>query len=220
MLNQLTTAIEKLSPRLRKIITNISWLFADRILRLGVGVFVVALIARYLGPQQFGLFSYASAFVALFYTFAGLGLERIVVRDIVHDPSCKNEILGTAFVLKLLGGTITSLLAIATISLVRPNDTLSRWLVGSLAAITIFEAFDAIDFWFQVQVKSKYTVLAKNTAFIIVTLIRITLIQMQAPLIAFAWATLVEAILGAIGLVIAYKFNKQTLLTWPSFTTK
>ncbi len=212
MLNQVTAAIEKLSPRLRKIIGNISWLFADRILRLGVGVVVVALIARYLGPEQFGLLNYAIALVALFRIFATLGLDRIVIRELVHTPACKEEIVGTAFILKLLGGILAWLLAVVTIFLIRPDDTLSHYLVAIIAAGSIFEAFDAIDFWFQWQIKSKYTVLAKNTAFIIVTCIRIILINMQAPLIVFAIAISTEFFLGAIGLLIAYQFNRQTLL--------
>ena len=214
MLNKLTVVIQKFSPELRKIISNIGWLFADRVLRMGVGLIVTAWVARYLGPQQFGLFNYAGAFVSLFGVLATLGLDQIVVRDMVRDPSCKDETLGTAFVLKLSGGILTILVTTGTIFLLRPDDQLTHWLVGITAAGTIFDAFNTIDFWFQLQVKSKYTVIAKNTAFILVTLIRITLLQMQTPLIAFAWALLAENALGAVGLAIAYKVKGQSLLAW------
>ena len=214
MLNQLTVLIQKLSPELLKIISNIGWLFADRVLRMGVGLIVTAWVARYLGPQQFGLFNYASAFVSLFGVLATLGLDQIVVRDMVREPSCKNETLGTAFVLKLLGGILTVAVTTGTIFLLRPDDQLTHWLVVITAAGTIFDAFNTIDFWFQLQVKSKYTVIAKNTAFILITLIRIALLQMQAPLIAFAWALLAENALGSLGLAIAYKVQGQSLLAW------
>jgi PST family polysaccharide transporter len=214
MLNQLTVLIQKLSPELLKIISNIGWLFADRVLRMGVGLIVTAWVARYLGPQQFGLFNYAGAFVSLFGVLATLGLDQIVVRDMVREPSCKNETLGTAFVLKLLGGILTVAVTTGTIFLLRPDEQLTHWLVGIFAAGTIFDAFNTIDFWFQLQVKSKYTVIAKNTAFILITLIRIALLQMQAPLIAFAWALLAENALGALGLAIAYKVQRQSLLAW------
>jgi PST family polysaccharide transporter len=214
MLNQLTVLIQKLSPELLKIISNIGWLFADRVLRMGVGLIVTAWVARYLGPQQFGLFNYAGAFVSLFGVLATLGLDQIVVRDMVREPSCKNETLGTAFVLKLLGGILTVAITTGTIFLLRPDEQLTHWLVGIFAAGTIFDAFNTIDFWFQLQVKSKYTVIAKNTAFILITLIRIALLQMQAPLIAFAWALLAENALGAVGLAIAYKVKGQSLLAW------
>lgn len=216
MLNKLSAALEKLSPGLRKIISNVGWLFADRILRMGVGLIVTAWLARYLGPQQFGLYNYATAFVSLFSTLATLGLDQIVVRNIVRDPSCKDETLGTALGLKLASGVVACLVATGIIFLLRPNynDYLTRWLVAIISASVVFEAFNAFDFWFQTQVQSKYTVWAKNTAFIIVTLIRIVLITLQFPLIAFAWAALAESGLGALGLVIAYKVSGQNIKTW------
>ena len=214
MLNKLTTVSQKLSPGLRKIVKNISWLFADRILRMGVGLIVGAWVARYLGPQQFGLYNYAIAFVLLFSALATLGLDQIVIRNIVREPSCKNEILGTAFVLKFIGGIVTVLLTVGTISLLRPGDDLMRWLVGVSAANLIFQSFDAIDFWFQFQIQSKYTVVAKNTAFVLVTFVKIALIQTKAGVVAFAWAGLAEFALAAVGLVLAYKLSGQNLLAW------
>lgn len=199
---------------LQNILANTGWLFADRILRMGVGLFVGVWIARYLGPEQFGLYSYALSFVALFGTFATLGLDGIVVRDIVRNPLCKEEILGTAFVLKFMGGALSFLLIMGAISLLRPHDSLIRWLVGITAAGMIFQAFDVIDFWFQSQVKSKYTVYAKNAAFLLITFVKISLLLMEAPLIAFVWAGLSEVVLGAAGLVIAYRVNGHYLKAW------
>lgn len=197
-----------------KIIRNTGWLFADRILRMGVGLFVGVWVARYLGPEQFGIFNYAIAFVGLFGVFATLGLNSIVVRDIVRDPAYKNETLGTAFTIKFIGGFLTLLVTIGIISLIQPGDSLTLWLVGIIAAGLIFQAFDTIDFWFQSQVMSKYTVYAKNSAFIVISIIKIGLILNHAPLIAFAWAGLAEIVLGAMGLTMVYHRNNQYIKDW------
>jgi len=214
MFNKLAARSQKISPGLRKIIGNSSWLLADRILRMGVGLFVGVWVARYLGPEQFGFYNYAIAFVALFSAVATLGLDGIVVRDLVRDPACKEETLGTAFILKLIGGIVTLLLTIGTVSLLRPDDNLTLWLVGITATGLIFQAFDTIDFWFQSQVQSKYTVYAKNTAFVLIALVKVILIQKEAPLIAFAWAGLAEFAIGAFGLVTAYQMTGHHLKAW------
>lgn len=39
-----------------KYFKNTSWLFGEKILRMTVGLFVGVWVARYLGPEQFGLF--------------------------------------------------------------------------------------------------------------------------------------------------------------------
>ncbi|GIL20968.1 MAG: flippase [Candidatus Jettenia sp.] len=199
---------------LQNILANTGWLFIDKILRMGVGLFVGVWIARYLGPEQFGLYSYAIAFVSLFGAFATLGLDGIVVRDIVRYPSCKDEILGTAFILKLVGGMLTFLLITGTIFFLHPHDNLIHWLAGIIAFGMIFQSFDTIDFWFQSQVQSKYTVYAKNAAFLLIALLKVVLILIRAPLIAFAFAGLAEIIFSAVGLTIACKLYGYTPKIW------
>lgn len=89
-------------PNLIKILDTYG-LFFDKVLRMGVGLIVGAWVARYLGPTQ-QILNYAQAFVALFTTFAGLGLQGIVVRDIVRDPSCVDITLGTTAMMQFVVG--------------------------------------------------------------------------------------------------------------------
>ncbi len=199
---------------LQKILSNTGWLFADRILRMGVGLFVGVWVARYLGPEQFGLFNYVIAFVTLWTPLAALGLDSIVVRALVRDPHAQNDILGTTFFLKLFGGTLTFLAALGAIVLLRPGNSLDHWLVGIIAAGMLFQAFDTIDFWFQSQVQSKYTVYARNLSFLLFALIRVVLIQKRAPLIAFAWAGMAEIAIASIGLIVVYHATGKRLKAW------
>jgi len=199
---------------LQNVISNTGWLFFDNVLRMGVGLFVGVWIARYLGPDQYGQLSYALAFVLLFSSLANLGMDSIAVRNIVRDSSLKDQILGTVFVLKLIGGSTAFVITMAAILLLRPADNLTHWLVGITAAGMIFQAFDTIDYWFQSQVKSKYTVISKNTAFLLISICKIVLISVNAPLIAFAWTGLAEIVLGSLGLIVAYRINEHYLMAW------
>lgn len=204
----------KSGSELRLILVNTGWLFADRILRMGANLFVGVWVARYLGVEQYGLFNYAIAFVALFGSIATLGLDSIVIRQLVRDPGNKTEILGTTFWLKLFGGISSALLATICALLLRQGDTVTIWLITILASVAIVKAFDTIDFWFQSQVRSKYPVIAKNAAFIIVTFIKIILITVRAPLLAFGGVILAEFSLAAVGLVIMYHLDGESLSLW------
>ena len=107
---------------LKKIIFNSSWLFADKVLRLGIGLFVGVWVARYLGPDSFGLFNYAAAFVGIVSIVGTMGLDSFVVRDIVREPEKRDEILGTAFILKGAGSLFGVCLCLLGIAVVRPHD--------------------------------------------------------------------------------------------------
>lgn len=185
-------------PNLVKILDNIGWLFFDKVLRLVVGLIIGVWVARYLGPEQFGILSYAIAFVGLFGAIAGLGLQSILVREIVRDPNSKEETLGTAAFLQLISGLITYGIILIAIYWLRPEDMLAKALVAILGSMMLFKASEVAVFWFESQVQSKYTVWVQNIAFLFFAVIKMGLILYQAPLVAFAWAMMAEALLVAL----------------------
>ena len=204
----------KNSTGLYQILANISWLFADRILRMGFGLIVGVWVARYLGVQQFGIVNYATAFVAIFNPLATLGLDVVVVRRLVADPAQQQQILGTSFWMRFVAGWLTWAIAIIGIYVLRPDDRTMIVTVTILGAASIFQSIDTIDIWFQSQVQSKYSVLAKNAAFLATASIKVGLIVIQAPLLAFVSLILLEAILGAVGLLVVYKKQGHLIKLW------
>lgn len=194
---------------------NTSWLFAEKMLRMAVGLFVGIWVARYLGPEQFGLLSYAQSFVGLFAVIATLGLNGIVVRELVKDDARRDELIGTVFWLKLIGAImVLCILAIAVNF--TSNDNYTNTLIFIIASATIFQSFNVVDMYFQSKVLSKYVVYANVISLLMSSIIKIILILNEAPLIAFAWVVLFDSIVLACGFIYFYiknnsKFNIKNL---------
>ena len=214
MLDKLTALIQKLCAGMGLLIGNLVWLLTDQILPMGVGLLVGVWVASYLGPTQFGWLNYAIGLVSLFASAATMGLDTLVVRDIARDPECQEETLGTAFILQLAGGIITLLLAVTAIALVNPKDSLTLCLVGSVAAGTMFQSFETINFWFQSQVQSQYTAVAKKSVSLLVAGIHIGLILVQAPVIALAEVTLAEVALAGWAIALVYQSRGNNFKLW------
>ena len=100
------------------------------------------------------------------------------------------------------------LVAIIAAQLVQPDDAEARFLVGLLSIGLIFQAFDTIDSYFQSQVKAKFPVLAKNTAFLLIAGARVLLVVHRAPVWSFAFAQVCEYALAAAGLVLLYRWTR------------
>lgn len=200
--------------QLQQILGNTGWLFAEKLLRLGAGFLVSVWMTRYLGPERYGMLSYATSFVLLFSSIGLLGLDSIVVRNLVRDPSRREETLGSAFVLRLLGGALAFLMVVAAILLLRPGDRLTQLLVGITALGLLFQTFGTIDLWFQSQVRSKYCAYARSAAFLATSALKAVLILLEAPLSAFAWAGVADIALGSAGLLLAYRALGQRLASW------
>lgn len=200
-------------PHLQQVISNTGWLVADNMLRMLLGLVVGIWVARYLGPASFGELNYALALVGMFSVIASLGIDGNIVRDLVRESQKQSEILGTAFRLKIAGAVVSALACVSVVSILRPQHPQTIWLVAILSAGMVFLAVETISLWFQAQVQSKYTVYAKNLAYVLGALIRVGLILNKAPLIAFAWAGLVETSLAAFGLVLVYRWKHGCLPT-------
>lgn len=177
----------------------------EQVFRLLVGLFVGVGIARHLGPGDFGQLNYALSFASLFGILATLGLNRILVRELViHSSSRKDTVrlMSTALALRLAAATITFVICIASAWLLKEQ---SLALVALIAGGFFFSASDCIELYFQSKTQARRTASARLISFFIVTLIRIVLLLTNAPIEAFAAVTLLEFVGAATALQIAYK---------------
>lgn len=191
-----------------KYFKNTSWLFGEKILRMIVGLFVGIWVARYLGPEQFGLFSYAQSFVGLFTAIATLGLDGIVVRELVKDESRRDELMATAFWLKLMGALVVLLILAVAVNFTS-NDMHTNVLVFIIASATVFQSFNVVDMYFQSKVMGKYIVYANVINLLLSSIVKIILILNEAPLIAFAWVILFDSFVLACGFIYFYIRNRH-----------
>jgi len=171
------------------------------------GLLVGIWVARYLGPSQFGLFSYAAAFAALFSSIAKLGLDSIVVRDLVREPELRDLYMGTAFWLKLFGA-IAMMAVIGISMLFTTSDDTTNLYVLIIASGAIFQSFEVIDFYFQSKVLSKFVSVCKITQLGFSSVFKIYLIYIKSELLWFVLVSLVDQVTLAITLYLAYRYQK------------
>jgi len=203
----------KLSAGFKKYFVNTSWLFFERIIGMVVTLFVGVYVARYLGPANFGLLSYAGSFVGLFAGIATLGLDGIVVRELVRDEKKRDELLGTTFVLKIIGSILVLIIIVIAVRFTN-NDNFTNLLIFIIIIGTIFQSFNVINFYFHSKVLSKYTVYAQIFSSIICSAIKLVLIYFNMSLIYFVIVSLLQSIILALGLIVMYVRQKSSLFNW------
>lgn len=199
---------------MKKYISNFNWLFLDKIIRIFGGLFIGIWVARYLGPENFGILSYGIAFVAFFSFISSLGLNSIVVREIIKYEEKYEKVLGTTFYLKLYGGIIALLLGSIFILTLKPEDSTIQTIVILLLLGYIFQSMDTVDYFFQAKVLSKYIVMARSAAFILSSILKIYFILFNFGVIYFAFATLIDMILASLFMFYVYKKLNFHLTSW------
>ena len=202
-----------MTPEKRKIFFNTNWQIMDKFGRLAINMITSIWIARYLGPEQFGQYNFAIAFVTIIGAVVPLGLANIIVKELVQDPDNKTEILGTVSLLRLFSGLIAFAITVAAAFTLPGQDPVVQWSMVIIAANLLFQPLDVISQWFDSVVEAKYAVYAKGAAFALTTIMKVLLVVMHAPLIWFAVSYALELILGFLFLLFT-QGNKIQFTKW------
>nr|WP_269781397.1 flippase [Photobacterium phosphoreum] len=201
-----------------KYLQNTSWLLGEKIFRMIVGLFVGIWLTRYLGPDKFGVLSYSQSFVALFVAFSTLGLDGIIIRELVKDESKRDKLLGTGFILKIVASILVVIFIIIALYL-NSRDYQTNLFIFVISLAMIFQSFNIIDFYFQSKVLNKYIAYSNIFSLLISSVIKITLILNNAPLIYFSYVILFDSLIVAIGLSYFFCKNNLSIYSW-SFDKK
>lgn len=198
----------------QKYFKNTGWLMLGKVLSLIVGIF----IAKFLGPRNFGDLNFAIAFTAIIAAVGTLGLDSFIIREVLDEPGKRDEILGTAFWMRLIVSIIlvpaSVLIYIFFRSLSDQQGTELTLIITFCASALFFKAFNIIDSYFQSQVRSKFVVQVQNICLIISSLIKISFVLLKLPLVYFAFALVIDGLMLAIGLVLIYHRENLSIRNW------
>ncbi len=180
---------------------------------MGLSFFIGVYVARYLGPAKLGLLSYSQSFAGLFLAVANLGLDEIVIRELVNKRHSKEHLLGTAFCLKIFGSALAVLMVLGMIQFT--NDSMqTRIYVLVFACALLFNPIQVIDFYFRAEVKSKYVVYAKIVQQVVSVVVKIVLVLNDAELIWFVNIVILEGFVSLFGMLAIYLSQRQSILSW------
>ena len=185
-------------------VQNAGWMIAEQFVQMGISVVLGVLTARYLGPSNYGVINYCAAFVIFFTSVSTLGLEGIVVKELVNNRDSEGEIIGTGLAMRL-AASILSILSICLILLVlNPGDALIMKVGLLQSLVMIFRAFELMDFWFQSYLRSKYVAIIKSISYVLVAAYKIFILATDKSVEWFAFSTTLDFLIIAVLITIAY----------------
>lgn len=215
MIDKIRTKLNEFlnNPGFKKYFFNTGWLMVDQVLKLILALVIGIWVARYLGPENFGILTFASGFVGLFAPFSKLGLGSIVVRNILNEKEDKNTILGTAFFLKFCASVLTIIAVYVGLQLTSTTD-FEKLITMVVAVGIVILSFDVVGMFFESQVKAKYSGLSSSISIFGSSLVRITLVMFKASLLWFAFAVLLERLIKAVSFLTYYAKMGESIRNW------
>lgn len=202
-----------LSQTKAAIVQNFFWAVLGKFVTLLSGLVVGIIIARYLGPEQYGLMNYVISYVLLFQTFAIFGLDAIEIREEARGAVDYRLVVGTAFGLKVILGCLFMGLVILT-SWLMDADAYTTALVAIYSLTIVFNAFSVIRNYFFAIVQNEYVVKSEITRTLICIAIKLVLLWMQASLTVFMIAYMLDIVILSGGYIVVYHAKVGQIRQW------
>ena len=195
-----------------KIFANASWIIGCKVIQGIIGLIISMLIARYLGPSNFGLINYAASITAFFLPIMQLGLTNVLVQEFINHPESEGEILGTSLIMSIVSGFCCVGGVFLFTYILNESEQLTIIVCVLYSLSIIAQAIELTQYWFQSKLKSKYVSLSSLAAYIIVAIYQIILLVQQKSVVWFAITyTIQYAIIAALLLIIYKQLDGQKL---------
>lgn len=188
-----------------QVFANMRWLVSGRILQMAIALVINMITARYLGVNNYGIINYVASYVSFFTPICSLGLESIIIKELVDKPDKQGETIGTAMGMRVIS-SILSMAAILVFLVVLDNG--NRVMLGVAfvqSMILVFNTADLFEFWYQSRLESKVSVSVRTVGYLITAVYKIAILVFQKSIYWFAFTNTLDMIIAFIFLMIVYK---------------
>lgn len=197
-----------------KIVKNASWIVAGKVIQMVISFLVGLLTVRYLGPENYGLINYGTAYTLFFTSVCTLGINSVIVKEFIDAPNQEGKIIGTALGLRAVSSLLSVLIIVGISFVLDADEPLTRLVVALCSLGVVFNIFETFNYWFQSRLESKKTAIASLIAYSAMAVYKVFLLITQKPVAYFSLATSVDYLFVAIVLFIFYKCDHGASLSF------
>ena len=197
-----------------KVIKNAGWIIIGRVAQMVISLFIGMITARYLGPSNYGIINYTESIVTFFLSICSLGLDSIIVKELLDKPNKQGETLGTAIVLRLISSALSIVIIILFVDLLNPDNPIYVCVAFIQSFCLLFQSVEMIQYWYQAKLMSKTTAILQFIAYIGKASYRIVILVLEKDVLWFALASTIDTALIAGMLLIVYRRDSNQKLSF------
>jgi len=172
---------------IKRLAKNSGYLFFSGIATKILSFVALLYIARYLGPEDFGKFSFAFAFIYFFSFIPDLGIHKILVREASKEPREAGKLIGNGTIMKVSLSLVALVLAFFAIAFLDfPPSTKNVLYIASFGLL--LSGISAYGVIYETKLRMEYSLffsLASKLFFLALVLLAISR-NLTLPFFVFA----------------------------------
>lgn len=177
-----------------------------------IALLVAIYMARYLGVENYGIYSFVTVYLTFFGIIGGFGLDTVIVRDIARNTSMADKLINNIFSIRLIASSFAVIFAIIGIYFMDyPKDVIFYVILSSL--ILIFQSLSYMnESLFKAKLRMEYYATSLIIHKIFFALLTFLVIFMDKGLTyMFIVLVLSEGLRTLISFIYSKKFIKHSL---------
>lgn len=186
-------------------VRNAGWLMIGKIGQMVISLIVGLLTARYLGPSNYGIINYASAYTSFFMAFCTLGINSVLVKEFVDHPAEEGQIIGSSLLLRGISSLLSAGVILCLVSVLDAGEPVTIAVTALCSLGLVFNVLEVLNYWFQSKLHSKVTAIVTLIAYALTSVYKIVLLILQKSVEWFAFSTSLDYFLMGTMLLFCYK---------------
>lgn len=188
-----------------KVFVNMRWLVSGRILQMAIALVINMITARYLGVNNYGIINYVASYISFFTPICSLGLESIIIKELVDKPDRQGETIGTAMGMRIISSVFSMVAIMLFLFFIDKGNQVMLGVAFLQSIILIFNTADLFEFWYQSRLESKVSVTVRTIGYLITAVYKIAILGFQKSIYWFAFTNTLDMIIAFVLLRLVYK---------------
>ena len=191
----------------KRFLGNSGWMIVQQLYNMLLQLVVGSLSARYLGPSNYGLINYGASIISFFSIICRLGLDSVIINEMIKRPEKRGTYLGSALVMRLSTSIASLFCIMGIVRILEPDNPALYIITGLQSFAVILQSYEVFSYWFQLNLRMKYVSIATMIAQTIVGVWRIVLLATNASVYFFAFSSSIQYLV--CGSVVIFFFFKE-----------
>jgi O-antigen/teichoic acid export membrane protein len=177
-----------------KMKNNVYYVFIEKAINLGISFVFGILCARILGPTKYGILNYAYSIIIVFNVISMLGIDSILVKELICNKKDESIILGTSIFIRFIASIICILLTMLFIFIINNNKTII--IIVFIESLSfILNSLSFINDYCYAHMKYKYNSIFKIISYLIVTIYKLYILLTTKNLVLLSCSIIIDAVI-------------------------
>ena len=194
------------------------WFTLEKLIQLITGVLIVPQIYSTLGTVDIGKLKFVESILGMLTPLFFLGLSGICIREIVFKPKQSEQILATAFYLRLMSWIVIFIGILIYFNISETSPLKGLYYIITLSYL--FKLTDVFEYYLLAKKQTKIIFISKITSLIIIVSLQYYGVKNQLDVYFFAKLIVLDFIIQGLiyGIILKYEKQfsfRQWIFSWP-----